>query len=287
MGYRGIYHNGWYACTTPPITPWSPVLGVTLPDVITGYTWELYNLDEDYSQYNDLAAKNPDKLKELQDVFTREAWKYNIFPLNSEVFKRGLEPRPNPVAGRTEFTYTGVISGISDASAPPLLGRSYTITAEIEVPQGGAQGMIVTNGGQASGYGLYLVKGAPVFTYNLLDLERFRWAAKVPLAPGKHTIVFDFTYDGPGIAKGGTGVLKVDGATAATLAIPRTLPFTMPVDETFDVGIDTRTGVNNADYQVPFPFTGTITKVTFKIGPSQLTSEDHRVAAKAVAAARD
>lgn len=132
--------------------------------------------------------------------------------------------------------------------------------------------MVVTEGGQTNGYGLYLVAGRPVFTYNLLDLERFRWEGPA-LAPGKHEIVFEFTYDGPGMGKGGKGVLKVDGAELQTLTIPRTIPFTMTLDETFDVGIDTRTGVNDEDYSLPFRFTGRIEKLTFTVGPEMFAAQ--------------
>ena len=142
--------------------------------------------------------------------------------------------------------------GIPIGNAPNILAKSYTITAEVEVPQGGGNGMIVTEGGRWGGYGLYLLKGKPVFNYNLLMLAQFRWEGKQALAPGKHTIVFDFTYDGPGIAKGGTGVLKVDGKEVANQKIPHTIAFLLVADETFDVGVDTRTGVNDKDYQVPF-----------------------------------
>ena len=286
-GYRGIYHDGWYAATTPPIAPWSPVLGVTLPDVLTGYKWELYDLTKDYSQANDLAAKYPDKVKELQKVFLQEAQKYQVFPLDNRAFVRALTPRPSAVAGRNEFVYTGEISGIPGGDAPPFLGRSFTITADIEVPQAGVEGILATQGGETNGYGFYVVNSKPVFTYNLLDLERFRWEAPAALTPGKHTIVFDFSYDGPGIAKGGTGVLKVDGAEVATQKIPRTIPFAMPFDESFDVGVDTRTGVNNADYRPPFHFTGAIDKLTFKVGPAQFTSKDQQVIHHALARARD
>jgi len=135
------------------------------------------------------------------------------------------------------------------------------------VPAGGGDGMIVTEGGRWGGYGLYLLKGKPVFNYNALMLAQFRWEGQQPLAPGKHTIGFAFTYDGPGIAKGGSGVLTVDGQPVATRTIPQSISFLLPADETFDVGVDTRTPVNDADYQVPFPFNGTIDKVTVTLGP--------------------
>jgi hypothetical protein len=281
---RGIYHEGWYANTTPPVPPW--VLNAPMPDV-NAYKWELYNLTEDYSQNNDLAAKMPDKLKEMQALFEQEATKYNVFPLNNSQFQRAIALRPSATAGQTAFTYSGAMSGIPLSNAPSILNKSYTISAEVEVPHGGGDGMIVTQGGRWGGFGLYLLKGKPVFNYNGLMLAQFRWAGQQPLAAGKHTIEFDFTYDGPGIAKGGTGVLKVDGKEVATLKIPKTIPFLLPADETFDIGADTRTPVNDKDYKVPFRFNGRIDKLTFKLGPEQLTSEQHQIIQHARARAGD
>jgi arylsulfatase A-like enzyme len=284
---RAIYHDGWIAATTPPAAPW--LLGtVKLPeDVVNGYKWELYNLTEDYSENNDLAARMPDKLRQLQELFLVEATKYNVFPLDNSVLPRLLAPRPSATAGRNVFTYSGEMSGLPDSDAPSILNKSYTITAEVEIPQGGAEGMLVTLGGRFGGYGLYLLKDKPVFTYNFLNLERFRWESPQSLAPGKHTIVFDFTYDGPGFGKGGTGVLKVDDREVASRKVPHTIPFLMAIDETFDVGGDSRTPVDDKDYQLPFRFTGKIAKLTFKLGPVQLTSEDHQVIQRALAKSKD
>ena len=158
FGNRGIYHDGWYACTTPPAGPWPMGLG-KMPDVLNGYKWELYNVAEDYSQANDLAAKNPDKLRELQELFLVEAAKYNVFPLDNDVLQRILAPKPSYVAGRTEFTYAGELTGTPNNNVPNILARSYTITADIEVPAGGGDGMIVTDGGRFGGYGLYVLEG--------------------------------------------------------------------------------------------------------------------------------
>jgi arylsulfatase len=284
---RAIYHDGWMASTTPPAAPW--LMGtVKLPeDVVNGYKWELYNLTEDFSQNNDLASRMPDKLRQMQELFLVEATKYNVFPLDNSVLPRLLAPRPSATAGRTVFTYSGEMPGLPDSDAPSILNKSYTITAEVEVPQGGGDGMIATLGGRFGGYGLYLLKGKPVFLYNFLDLERFRWEGQQTLAPGKHTIVFDFTYDGPGFGKGGTGVLKVDDREVANKKVPHTIPFLMAIDETFDVGIDTRTPVDDNDYQLPFRFTGKIAKLTYKLGPVQLTSDDHKVIQHALSNARD
>jgi arylsulfatase len=229
----------------------------------------------------------PDKLKQMQKLFDKEAARYNVLPLDNRTFARAVEPRPSTTAGKTEFTYTGVNSGIATANAPSLLGKSYTITAEVDVPQGGGDGMIVTTGGRWGGYGLYLLKGKPVFNYNMLILAQYRWEGPDALTPGKHTIVFDYTYDGPGIAKGGTGVLSVDGKVVATQKQPNSIAFLQVSDETFDVGVDTRTGVNDKDYQVPFPFNGKIDKLTFKLGPLQLTAADQKVLEEATARARD
>ena len=139
-------------------------------------------------------------------------------------------------------------------------------------------------GGKWGGWGLYLLKGKPVFDYNMLILAQYRWEGQDALTPGKHTIVFDYTYDGPGIAKGGSGVLKVDGNVVATQKQPNSIAFLQVMDETFDIGVDTRTSVNEKDYQVPFAFTGTINKLTFNLGPTQFSEADKERAAKAALA---
>jgi arylsulfatase A-like enzyme len=282
---RGIYHDGWYACTTPPVPPW--MLGTAKLPTVNDYKWELYNLTDDYSQYNDLAAKNPDKLKELQTLFMTEAGKYQVLPLDNSVLPRLLAARPSAIAGRDLFTYSGELAGLPPSDAPSVLNRSYTITADIEVPQTGAEGVINTLGGRFGGYGLYLLKGKPVFTYNMVDLERFRWEGPQALTLGKHSVVFDFTYDGPGFGKGGTGLLKVDGKEVARKQVPHTIPFIMTIDETFDVGVDLRTPIDDKDYQVPFRFTGKLDKLTIKVAPEQLIAEDQKARAEAVAQVND
>jgi arylsulfatase A-like enzyme len=292
VGNRAIYHDGWIASTTPPAAPWLLATG-KLTDV-NDYNWELYHLTEDYSQNNDLAQKNPDKLKEMQALFLTEAAKYQVLPLDNTGFSRLLTPRPSAVAGKTVFTYTGPNENIPVGNAPSILDRDYTITADITVPQGEAEGMIVTLGGRFGGYGLYLLKGKPVFDYNLLDLKHYRWEGGPlghglladALKPGKHTIVFDFKYDGPGPGKGGEGVFKVDGNEIARKKMDHTIPLLMSIDETFDVGSDTRTAVND-DYKLPFRFTGTIDKLTFNLGPEQLTDADKKAIAEKMARAKD
>ena len=272
FGNRAIYHDGWIAATTPSQGPWQVGQG-HLPDVVNGYKWELYNIAEDYSENNDLAAKMPDKLRSMQELFLVEAAKYNVFPLDNNVLERVLTPRPSPTAGRSVFTYSGEVAGTPSGSAPNILAKSFSISAEVDIPQGGAEGMLNTNGGRFGGYGLYLVKGKPVFTYVQLTTERFRWESPAALTPGKHTIVFDFKYDGPGFAKGGTGVLSVDGKEVARKTMPYTIPVLISFDEFFDVGVDTRTGVDDKDYQVPFRFTGKLDKLTIKLIPLKAAEE--------------
>ena len=289
---RAIYHKGWIAATTPPAPPWA--LGTVKLPPINDYKWELYNLTQDYSENDDLAAKYPDKLKELQALFLKEAAKYNVLPLDNSILPRIITPRPSATAGRAEFTYSGPNAGIPVANAPSILNKDYTITAEVTVPKRGAEGMIVTMGGRFAGYALYLLKGKPVFVYNLIDLERYRWEGGVgaedwlgdSLAPGKHTIVFDFKSAEPGLGKGGTGVLSVDGKELARKTIAHSIPFLMSIDESFDVGSDTRTGVDDS-YQLPFTFSGSIDKLTFKLGPEHMMADDRKVAEKALASARD
>ena len=275
FGNRAIYHDGWIAATPPPQPPW--LMGTAkMPEVLNGYKWELYNIAEDFSENNNVAAKFPDKVKELQELFLVEAQKYQVFPLDNSVLERIVAARPSATAGRTEFTYSGEMSGLPDGSAPSILDKSYSITAEVEIPESGAEGMLNTLGGRFGGYGLYLVKGKPVFLYNLLAVERFRWEGADTLTPGKHTIMFDFKYDGPGMAKGGTGILSVDGKEIVRKTVPHTIPALMTIDESFDVGVDTRTGVEDNDYQPPFKFTGKLNKLTVNLKPAPMTAEDQK-----------
>jgi arylsulfatase len=292
VGNRAIYHDGWIASTTPPAPPW--LLGTAKMPALPDYKWELYNMNEDFSQFKDLAATMPDKLKQMQALFLSESAKYNVLPLDNSGFVRLLTPRPSAVAGRTVFTYKGPTAGIPTGSAPSFLNRDYTITADIEVPKEGTEGMIATLGGRFGGFGLYLLKGKPVFSYNLLDLKRYRWEGGVgtddwlgsSLRAGKHTIVFDFKYDGPGPGKGGTGVLSVDGKVLSSLKMPHSIPLLMSIDETFDIGSDLRSPVDSS-YTVPFRFGGRIDKVTVSLGRDQITAQERESMQKQVAHARD
>jgi len=286
FGNRGIYNDGWYANTTPISPPWK--LGATPnPDVEHAYKWELYDLTKDWTQNNDVAAANPEKLKQMQALFMEEAKKYQVLPLDNSLAARMVTPRPSVTAGRTLFTYSGGLTGIPMGDAPSLIATSYTLTAEVDIPQGGAEGILATQGGRFAGWGFYLLQGKPVFTWNLVDLERVRWEGKDALTPGKHTVVFDFKYDGLGFAtlafndmsglgRSGTGTLKVDGKVVASQKMERTIPVILQWDETFDICSDTGTPVNDKDYQVPFAFTGKLNKLTIKIDRPKLTPADEK-----------
>jgi arylsulfatase len=284
MGDRAIYHDGWIASTKVIRTPWE-VFGAVNPDPFNNCTWELYDLSKDWTQSDNLAGKYPDKLNEMKDLFAREARRYQVLPLDASVATRLVQPRPNLTAGRTEFVYTRPMTGLPQGDSPLLLNCSYTVTADIEVPEGGAEGMMLTSGGRFAGYGFYLLKGKPIFLWNLVDAKRVRWDGPDALTPGKHTLEFDFRYDGlgagtlafnnlSGIGRGGTGTLKVDNKEVATQKMDRTLPIILQWDESFDVGSDTGTPVCDEDYQCPFPLTAKLNKLTIKIDRPQLSPAD-------------
>ena len=265
FGNRALYHDGWIACTTPIHAPWI-LAADPPPDVAEEYKWELYDISKDWTENNDVSADNQAKLRELQDLFWVEAAKYQVLPLDNSMASRMLAPKPSLTAGRTTFTYARPIQGIPLGDAPVVINRSFSIAAEVEIPAGGAEGMLNTNGGRFAGYGLYLLKSKPVFTYNLADFVSFRWEGKDPLPAGKHTLSFEFALDGPGLGHGGTGILKVDGKAVDSKKIPHTLATTTQWDETFDVGSDAGTPVDDRDYQCPFAFTGKLNKLTLNVG---------------------
>jgi arylsulfatase len=284
FGQWALYHDGWMLSTKVNRAPWE-VTGPANPDPLNNQVLELYDLSKDFSQSQNLAEKYPDKVKELKQAFIEEAKKYQVFPMNSSVAAMLVEPRPNITAGRTEFVYTRPMTGLPQGDSPTLLNSSYTITADITVPEGGAEGMILTSGGRFAGYGFYLLRGKPVFLWNLIDLERIKWEGPDALPPGRHTVEFDFKYDGlgfgtiafgsySGLGQSGTGTLKVDGKVVQTQKMKRTLPFILQWDESFDIGSDTLTGVNDADYKPPFNLTAKLHKLTLKLDRPTLTEAD-------------
>jgi arylsulfatase len=284
MGQWALYHEGWLLATKVNRAPWD-AYGAANPDPLNNQVLQLYNLEEDFTQSTDIADKHPDKVKELKEIFIHEAKKYQVFPLDASVVARMVAPRPNITAGRTKFVYNVPMIGLPQGDSPSLLNASYTITAEIDVAEGGAEGMILTSGGRFAGYGFYLLDGKPVFLWNLMDLERIKWEGKDAIPPGKHTVEFVFDYDGlgvgtlafnsfSGLGRSGTGTLKVDGKVVDTKKMEKTVPMILQWDESFDIGSDTITGVNDADYKPPFALTAGLDKLTIEIDRPQLSEDD-------------
>ncbi len=281
MGQWALYDDGWLLSTKVNRAPWQ-AFGPANPDPLNNQEFQLYNLNQSWNQADDIAAKHPQKVKELRAKFLAEAKKHQVLPLDASVAARIVAPRPNITAGRSEFVYTRPMTGLPQGDSPLLLNTSYTVTADIEVPQGGAEGMILTSGGRFAGYGFYLLKGKPVWLWNMVDLERLKWEAPEALSPGRHVIEFDFKYDGlgpgtlafnnfSGVGRPGTGTLKVDGTVVDTKPMPKTLPMILQWDESFDIGSDTLTGVNDADYKPPFPLTAKLNKLTIRLDRPQLS----------------
>ena len=286
FGQWALYHEGWLLSTKVNRAPWE-AFGAANPDPLNNQVFELYNLSTDFSQSKNIADAHPDKVKEMKQMFIAEAKKYQVFPMDASVAARIVAPRPNITAGRTEFVYTHPMVGLPQGDSPFLLNSSYTITADLDVPEGGAEGMIMTSGGRFAGYGFYLLKGKPVFLWNLIDLNRIKWEGPDALTPGKHTLEFDFKYDGlgvgtlafnnmSGLGRSGTGTLKVDGKEVQTITMPHTLPMILQWDESFDIGSDTLTGVNDVDYKPPFTLTSKLNKLTIKVERPQLTPADEK-----------
>ncbi len=297
MGVQGLYYDGWMLSAVPIRAPWQ-LLGAAISDPANAYKFELFDVSHDWSQNDDVAAKYPEKVKQMTELMFGEFAKHQVLPLDASLSTRLVAPRPNLSGGRNVFTYLGPVTGIPDSAAPNVLNTSYTITAEIEVPQGGGNGNIVSEGGRFGGWGLYLTKGKPVFTWNLLDLKRVNWEGTEALTPGKHTLEYDFKYDGlgfatlafnnlSGIGRSGTGTLKIDGKDVATHTMERTIPIALPVDETFDIGSKTGTSIEDRAYQPPFAFDGKIEKITISLDRPKLTEADLKKLEDGMRAAAD
>jgi arylsulfatase A-like enzyme len=284
MGQWALYNDGWLLSTKVNRAPWQ-AFGPANPDPLNNQVLQLYDLSKDFTQSEDLAAQNAQKVRELKQLFIAEAKEHQVFPLDASVAARVVAPRPNITAGRTEFVYTRAMTGLPQGDSPQLLNTSYNISAEIEVPKDGAEGILLTSGGRFGGYGFYLLQGKPVFLWNMVDLKRIKWEGRDALPPGRHTIEFDFKYEGngagtlefnnfSGVGRPGIGTLKVDGRAVATERMERTLPMILQWDESFDIGSDTLTGVNDEDYKPPFTLTAKLNKLTIKVDRPQLSPED-------------
>jgi arylsulfatase len=265
FGNRAIYSDGWLAGTVHR-APWETTK-VRAP--LDKDTWELYDTRTDFSLADDLAKANPAKLKEMQDLFMKEAEKYYVLPIDDRGIERAnaaIAGRPDLMAGRTSLTVYEGMAGMSENVFINTKNRSHAITAEVEIPKGGANGVILAQAGRFGGWSLYLKNGKPTYTYNFLGLTRLTIAAATPIPAGKATLRYEFVYDGGGLAKGGLGTIFVNGQKVAEGRIERTQPMLFSADEGADVGEDGETPVVE-DYGIPAPykFTGKIDKVTIDL----------------------
>jgi arylsulfatase len=282
FGNRAMYKDGWFARTVHK-APWEAKPRAPLLED----KWELYDSRTDFSLTNDLAAENPAKLKELQDLFMKEAVKYNVLPIDDRSIERvnaKLAGRPDLMGDRTSLTLGEGMKGMSENVFLNVKNRSVTITAEVEIPKGGANGVILSQGGRVGGYALYFKDGKPTYHYNFLGLQRFTVAAKDPVPAGKATVRFEFAYDGGGLAKGGLGTIFVNGTKVAEARIERTQPMAFSADETADVGVDEGMPVSEDYKKGDNAFTGRIHKVTIEVGPMGAATRAAAAEAHAVTA---
>ncbi|MEU4234116.1 arylsulfatase [Nonomuraea sp. NPDC026600] len=279
FGNRGIYHFGWTAVTRHRI-PWET--GAQEMPPFAEDVWELYDTSTDWTQARDLARQQPDKLARLKEQFLIEAAKYQVFPLDDRAVERAdpdIAGRPDLLAGRTSMTLYAGMRQLQENTVPNVKNKSHSITAEIDVPEGGCHGVIVVQGGRFGGWALYVNRGRPAYCYNYFGRHSSYVRAPEPLAPGRHTVCFAFLYDGGGVGKGGNGLLTVDGVRVAEGRIDETIPYLFSADETLDVGVDTASPVSAEYGKTDSAFTGTIDYVRIDIGDddqSHLENPEHR-----------
>jgi arylsulfatase len=268
FGNRGIYHDGWLAHTVHRAAWEAKVRHPLLEDV-----WELYHVAEDFSSATNLAANNPEKLKELQALFLTEAVKNQVLPLDDRSLERmnaAHVGRPDLMAGRTSLTvYEGMI-GMTENVFINIKNRSHNVTADVEIPQGGANGVILSQAGRFGGWSLYLKDGKPTYAYNFLGLKTYKVAATEALPAGKATVRMEFAYEGPGMGKAGTVTLLVNGKKVAQGKVDRTQGMIFSADEGADVGQDGETPVSDDYKEGDNKFTGKIRKVVIDVAPVQL-----------------
>jgi arylsulfatase len=272
FGNRAIYHDGWLAGTVHRAA-WEMLPRTKLADD----KWELYDTRSDFSLAQNLAAEKPEKLKEMQDLFMKEAVKYNVLPLDDRVLERTtakLVGRPDLMEGRTSLTLFSGMTGMTENVFLNLKNKSHTITAEVEIPEGGANGVILAQAGRFGGWSLYLKDGKPTYTYNYLGLQRYSVAATEATKAGKATIHFEFAYDGGGRGKGGVATILVNGSKIAEGRIERTQPNFYSADETADVGVDEATPVTEEYKERDNAFTGKILKVVVEFEPPKVGAAD-------------
>ncbi|MBB4932778.1 arylsulfatase [Lipingzhangella halophila] len=256
VGNRGIYHEGWMAVTRHG-TPWEMVQQGR--QYFDDDVWELYDTNTDWTQARDISAEHPGKLRELQQLFLIEAAKYNVFPLDDRMTERENPKeagRLDLLGDRDTITFHGPGLRLTEETAPNVKNRSHTVTALIDIPDGGAEGVIVAQGGRFGGWSLYLHEGRPTYVYNYFGFREHKAGAAEPLPPGRHELQMQFDYDGGGVGHGGRAVLLVDGEKAADCRVEATIPYYFAFDETFDVGVDRASPVTDDYQEVNNEFTG-------------------------------
>jgi arylsulfatase len=268
---RAIYDKGWIAAAQHTF-PWRQDFA---PGNWDKDKWELYNIDDDFSEANDLAAKYPDKLKEMKALFDEEAERNHVYPFDDRGAGRLAEAKPSPGGAdpnRTHFTYYEGATRLPETAAPNTKNRSHRITAIIDVPEKGGEGVIVAEGGASAGFALSEQDGKLVYDYNWFERERTHLVSNEPLPIGKSTVTMEFAYDGDGLGKGGTATIGINGKEVGKARIEHTVAGRFGID-TFGVGSDTGSPVSNT-YTPPFAFTGRIERVDIDLGPQKLSAED-------------
>jgi arylsulfatase len=262
FGNRAIYREGWVAAARHSI-PWLMVQNPRLENDV----WELYHVDEDFSQANDLASQNPGKLKELQDLFMKEAARNNVLPIDdrrAERFDATIAGRPDLMGGRTSLTVYEGMTGMMENAFINVKNRSFTVTAEVELPNGAANGVLLAQAGRFGGWVIHMKGGKVHHEYNFFGLERTKTSSPNAIAAGKHTIKYEFVSDGDKPGSGGQSILFVDGQKVAEGRIPKTQPFAFSADEGADVGVDSETPVSEDYKERDNKFTGRIKKITIE-----------------------
>jgi len=277
FGNRAIYSDGWVACVRHGRLPWENAGSYDFDKD----KWELYRIDSDFSEANNMAAQEPQRLRDLQDLFWVEAAKYQVLPLDDRFIERA-DPslRPSLIAGRVDFTYYPGAIRIPESSAANVKNRSHSITAQINVPQSGGDGVLVAAGGIVAGYVLYVKDGKPTYEYNWFSQQRYKMTSGDTLSPGPATIRVDFKYDGGGVGKGGIVSLFINDKKVGEGRVDKTVLGRYSADETFDIGMDTGSPVSD-DYKSPNPYTGVLQKVLIHLQPTNHTENDIKTIRKA------
>jgi arylsulfatase len=261
-GNRAIYHDGWVAAAGPTVLPWR--MRLDQKKTLEDFKWQLYHITDDYSEAVDLADKEPAKVQQLADLFWAEAAKYHALPLSVGMERNSGPPHPTISSGRTSYTYYPGMKRLNQANAPRLLNCSFSIQADVDIPEPDAHGVMIAGGGRFSGFSFYLLDGKLVFYYNYMNEHRYPIVSDTKVPSGKHVLGVDFKYDGGGFGKGGLATLTLDGKPIGSGRVEKTMPNMMFFSDGLDIGMDTLTPVSNA-YQVPFAFTGKLDKVMVTI----------------------